>query len=167
MLPGIVQAQRSSGPTKSLCKALGGKDFIKNHQVAPFHSAQFLKDFKDEVKIFTRKQGKNILICLQQWGMIGYQSRDLFPSWILSLHRVSIPLLFCHKGWIWDTKSSNSLRKLLVAQHEAKIQLFHANLHRLGSWRRGGVWGEFTQCWLCSAADSTSSTNWPKKASLI
>lgn len=42
----------------------------------------------------------------------------------LTLHRVSILLLFCYKGSIWDTKPSNVLRKPLVAQHGAKIQLF-------------------------------------------
>lgn len=45
VLPGIIQAQRSSGPTKPLRQSFGGKDFIKNDQLAPFYFVQFLKDF--------------------------------------------------------------------------------------------------------------------------
>lgn len=87
VLPGITQAQRSSGPTKSLRQSFGGKDFIKNNQVAPFHFAQFLGFLELKWKYSQGNRGKYPYLpvpCQQQWGMIGHQSRDPFPPWILS-----------------------------------------------------------------------------------
>lgn len=63
MLPGIIQAQRSSGPTKSLRQSFGGKDFIKNDQVAPFHFTQFLQDFLEMKWKYSQGNRENILIC--------------------------------------------------------------------------------------------------------
>lgn len=75
------------------------------------------------MKIFTRNQGKISLSACSSEGWLDISQEMLFHLEFSALHRVSVVLLFCHKGRIWDTKNSNSSRKPLVAQRGAKIQL--------------------------------------------